>query len=280
MKVIQKAQEMHDWAKAQIKQRARIALVPTMGYLHEGHLSLVAIARANADLVIASIFINPTQFSPNEDFAQYPRDLKGDLQKLEVAGVDVVFTPNEGEMYPPGFATYIVPTDLANVLCGISRPHHFRGVCTIVHLLFRMTKAHVAVFGEKDYQQLTIIRRMVCDLWLDVEIIGGPTVREVDGLAKSSRNTYLSADERLDALILFKTLNQIEATFKTGERRVEKLLEQARKNISTVASARIDYIEIVSADDLVKLNIIDRKAICAMAVFIGKTRLIDNRALV
>lgn len=277
--VLRQSKSMRDWADAHISRGARLALVPTMGYLHEGHLSLVALARAHADVVVASVFVNPTQFGPKEDFSNYPRDFDGDAHKLESAGVDAIFAPDTLEMYPPGFGTHVVPGELANVLCGVTRPNHFRGVCTVVHLLFRITRAHVAVFGEKDFQQLTIIRRMVRDLWLDVEVIGAPIVREPDGLAKSSRNVYLSANERRDAVVLSRALTAVEHAFRAGERSTEQLLDTARQIIATAPSARIDYIEIVDADDLRPLAVINQPVVCALAVFVGQTRLIDNRRL-
>ena len=270
---------MRQWAEARIANGQRIGLVPTMGYLHEGHLSLVALARRHADVVVASIFVNPTQFGPQEDLAKYPRDLAGDVEKLTNAGVDVVFAPAASAIYPPGFDTYVVPERLTRVLCGITRPNHFRGVCTVVHLLFRITRAHVAVFGEKDYQQLTILRRMVRDLWLDVDIISAPIVREPDGLAKSSRNVYLAPDERRDAVALSRALAAVRDAFAAGEREVANLLVEARRIFAKAEHARIDYVEIVDAEELSPLARIERPAVCALAVFVGQTRLIDNCTL-
>ncbi len=278
--ILGEAKAFRAWADEQVARGRRIGLVPTMGYLHEGHLSLARLARERADVVAASVFVNPTQFGPKEDFSRYPRDLEGDVAKLAKAGVEVVFAPAPGELYPPGFDTYVVPERLASVLCGASRPGHFRGVCTVVHLLFRVSRCHVAVFGEKDYQQVTIIRRMVRDLWLDVDVVSAPIVREPDGLAMSSRNVYLSPDERKDALALSRALGAVERAFCAGEREAAKLVSLARGVIGEARSARVDYVEIVDADELTPLARIERPAVCALAVLVGKTRLIDNRKLV
>jgi pantoate--beta-alanine ligase len=279
MQILREPKGLRAWSDGHISRGKRIALVPTMGYLHEGHLSLVRLARQKADVVAASIFVNPTQFGPKEDLSRYPRDLQGDLAKLEGAGVDGVFTPEPADMYPPGFDTYVVPTELATVLCGASRPGHFKGVCTVVHLLFRMSRCHVGVFGAKDYQQLTIIRRMARDLWLDVEVVGGPIMREADGLALSSRNVYLSADERTDALVLSRALGEVEKAHAAGERDAARLVTRAREVIAAATSARIDYVEVADAETLKPVSRIERPVVCAMAVFVGKTRLIDNRVL-
>ncbi len=277
--IVREAKAFRAWADEQVARGRRVGLVPTMGYLHEGHLSLAVLARERADVVAASVFVNPTQFGPHEDFSRYPRDLEGDVRKLAAAGVEAVFAPEPGEMYPPGFDTYVVPEKLASVLCGASRPGHFRGVCTVVHLLFRISRAHVAVFGEKDYQQVTIIRRMVRDLWLDVEVVGAPIVREPDGLAMSSRNVYLSPEERKDALALSRALGAVERAFRGGERDPRRLVSVARGVLGEAPRARIDYVEIVDADELTPAGRIARPAVCALAVFVGKTRLIDNRRL-
>ncbi len=271
--VIRDAQAMRAWRDARAGQR--VALVPTMGYLHDGHLGLVKRARELADQVVASIFVNPTQFGPNEDFSRYPRDEAGDLAKLAAAGVDAVFAPEAAALYPAGFDTYVVPEELAKGLDGASRPGHFRGVCTVVCLLFRITRCDVAVFGEKDYQQLGIIRRMTRDLWLDVDIVGHPTVREPDGLAMSSRNVYLSADERKSALSLSRTLFAMRETA-AREKDVARLLEAGRASLGEV---KLDYLAIVGADDLRPLARLDRPARALVAAFVGKTRLIDNVAL-
>jgi pantoate--beta-alanine ligase len=277
VEVLRHPAALRAWADAQIASKARIGLVPTMGFLHRGHLSLVEEAKKRADRVVATIFVNPTQFGPQEDLARYPRDLEGDLEKLRSAGTHAVFVPEVAAMYPAGFDTYVTPTTLAEVLCGASRPGHFRGVCTVVHLLFSMSRAHVALFGEKDFQQLTIIRRMVRDLWLDVEVVGMPIVREPDGLAMSSRNKYLSPQERQSALALSRALDDVERAVNAGERTVERLTRLAQQAIG--AHARIDYVSIVDPETLRPLTTLDQPAVCAVAAFVGKTRLIDNRRL-
>ncbi len=248
-----------------------------MGYLHAGHLSLVAEARRRSDRVVASIFVNPTQFGPTDDLSTYPRDEQGDLDKLRGAGVDAVFVPEPKSVYPAGFDTYVVPDKLAQGLCGASRPRHFRGVCTVVLLLFRMSRCQVAVFGEKDFQQLAIIRRMAKDLWLDVEVVGSPIVREADGLAMSSRNVYLSEPERREALSLSRALQAARQKLSGGERRAEELLDVARRAISE--TARLDYLSLVDRESLEPLSTVDRPALLAVAAFFGKTRLIDNLQL-
>lgn len=279
MQILREPRALRAWSDEHIARGKRIALVPTMGYLHEGHLSLVRLAREKADVVAASIFVNPTQFGPKEDLSRYPRDLEGDLAKLERAGVDAVFTPEPATMYPPGFDTYVVPSELATVLCGASRPGHFKGVCTVVHLLFRMSRCHVGVFGAKDYQQLTILRRMARDLWLDVDVVGGPIVREADGLAMSSRNVYLSANERQDALTLSRALGEMERAFAAGERDAARLVARAREIIAAATRTRVDYVEVADAESLKPVTRLERPVVCALAVFVGNTRLIDNRVL-
>ncbi|OGQ80886.1 MAG: pantoate--beta-alanine ligase [Deltaproteobacteria bacterium RIFOXYA12_FULL_58_15] len=277
--IISSASRMREWANDHRRAGRRIALVPTMGFLHEGHLSLVREAARRADVTVVSIFVNPTQFGPNEDLATYPRDLEGDIAKLADLNVDAVFTPTPDIVYPAGFDTYVVPDTLARPLCGVSRPHHFRGVATVVLILLRLTRCQVAIFGNKDYQQLQIIRHMSADLWLDVEIIGAPIVRERDGLAMSSRNAYLSTDERKQALVLSQALDDAERLVKNGERDARRVLESVRTIIGCAPNARIDYTEVVDAKSLSPTETILRPAACMLAVFIGKTRLIDNRTL-
>ena len=257
----------------------RIAVVPTMGALHDGHLVLMHHARAHADVVILTIFVNPTQFGPNEDLARYPRDEAGDLAKARACGVDLAFCPEAAAMYLPGSQTFVEVRELQQPLCGASRPGHFAGVATVVTKLFHVTLPHLAVFGEKDYQQLAIIRRMVRDLDFGIEIAGVPIVREPDGLALSSRNAYLSPDERRQALSLSHGLQAAEAQFRAGERSAAALVETARAPIAVQPSARIDYVELRDADDLSPVTTIERPAVLAVAVFVGKTRLIDNRVL-
>jgi pantoate--beta-alanine ligase len=257
----------------------RIAVVPTMGALHEGHLQLLRAARARADIVILTIFVNPTQFGPNEDLARYPRDEAGDIAKARTCGIDLAFCPEASAMYPPGAQTFVEVRELQKPLCGASRPGHFAGVATIVSKLFHITNPHLAVFGEKDYQQLAIIRRMVRDLDFGIEILGVPIVREADGLALSSRNAYLSADQRKTALSLSKGLAAAEAAVKAGERDAATIVSAARALIEAEPGARIDYVELRDADELSPVTTLSRPAVLAMAVFVGTTRLIDNRVL-
>ena len=261
----------------------RIAVVPTMGALHEGHLALVRHARARADVVILTIFVNPTQFGPNEDLSRYPRDEAGDLAKARPAGIDLAFCPPAAAMYAPGAQSFVEVRELQRPMCGASRPGHFAGVATVVTKLFHLTKPHVAVFGEKDYQQLAIIRRMVRDLDFDIEISSVPIIREADGLALSSRNAYLSADQRRAALSLSRGLAAAEAAYRAGERSTTALLAAARAPIEAEPLARIDYAELRDADELTALDQVPSpkagRAVLALAVFVGTTRLIDNRVL-
>jgi pantoate--beta-alanine ligase len=259
----------------------RVGLVPTMGYLHEGHLSLVRLARARADRVVVSIFVNPTQFGPDEDLARYPRDEAGDLAKLGAEGVSLTFCPPAVEMYPPGAQTFVTVERLPQHLCGLSRPTHFRGVATVVTQLFAICLPHVAVFGEKDYQQLLVIRRMTADLHLPVEIVGGPVVREPDGLAMSSRNAYLSADERRRAPALNEALGWAAAQVRKETVAVGALQAELARRIGA-AGGEIDYVRIVDDATLEAVPpeaTIDRPVRAAVAVFFGRTRLIDNRRL-
>jgi pantoate--beta-alanine ligase len=257
----------------------RIAVVPTMGALHDGHLALLRAARARADVVILTLFVNPTQFGPNEDLARYPRDEAGDLAKARTCGIDLAFCPEASAMYLPGAQTYVEVRELQKPLEGASRPGHFAGVATIVAKLFHVTSPHVAVFGEKDYQQLAIIRRMTRDLDFGIEILSVPIVREADGIALSSRNAYLSAVERLAARSLSAGLTAAEARVKAGERDVATLVAAARAPIEQEPLARIDHVELRDADSLEPLARLDRPGVLVMAVFVGKTRLIDNRVL-
>ena len=253
-----------------------IGFVPTMGYLHEGHLALIRRARAENGFVAVSIFVNPTQFGPNEDFGRYPRDLPRDLELCRGAGVDLVFAPEAAEMYPPGFQTYVEVEELSRGLCGASRPGHFRGVATVVTKLFNIIGPDRAYFGEKDAQQLRVIKRMVLDLNLPVTIVAVPTVREPDGLAMSSRNTYLAPEERRAALVLYRALSSAEEIFGRGERRAGAILARMREIIEAEPLARIDYVAVVDDETLAPVEEIDRPVLVALAVFIGRTRLIDN----
>jgi pantoate--beta-alanine ligase len=257
----------------------RLAVVPTMGYLHDGHLALLRAARARADVVILTLFVNPTQFGPTEDLSRYPRDLDGDLAKARACGVDLAFCPEAAAMYPVGSQSFVEVRELARPLCGASRPGHFAGVATIVTKLFHLTQPHVALFGEKDYQQLAVIRRMTRDLDFGIEIIGVPIVREADGLAMSSRNVYLAPDDRRAALALSRGLAAAEAAFAAGERRADALVAAARAVVAAEPRARLDYLELRDADELTEVAEVTRPAVLALAVFFGATRLIDNRVL-
>jgi pantoate--beta-alanine ligase len=281
MEVIRAPSQMQSWALDQRAHGHTLAVVPTMGYLHEGHRSLMRIARRRADRVIVTIFVNPTQFGPNEDFERYPRDWERDRAICEAEGVDLVFAPDVGDMYAPDHSVWVEETRLSRGLCGAYRPGHFRGVATVVLKLFHLTQPHVAVFGEKDAQQLRIIRRMVRDLNLPIEIVPGPTVREPDGLAMSSRNAYLSPDERRQAAGLWKALQAVQAQFAQGERRAAVLIETVRIELArTAPSAVPQYIELVDDETLEPIeHIRDRPALLALAVFLGSTRLIDHIVL-
>ncbi len=279
MRVVRTKREMRELSEQWRREGRRIAFVPTMGFLHEGHLSLCDIARQAGDVVVMSIFVNPTQFGPNEDLARYPRDLEGDVAKARARGVDVVYAPSASEVYPAGFQTYVEVTELSLPLCGSRRPGHFRGVATVVTKLFNVVRPHVAVFGEKDYQQLKVIERLVRDLDLDVEILSGPIVRESDGLAMSSRNAYLSAEERQRAVSLSRGLRRALALFRDGERRGSVLVEAVRKEMDEAGGIRIDYVELRDAETLAELEVADRPAVLAVAAFVGDTRLIDNVVL-
>ncbi len=260
-------------------QGLSVALVPTMGYLHDGHRSLMERARKENDKVVVSIFVNPMQFGPQEDYDSYPRDLERDGAICQEAGVDWIFHPEVEEMYGPHFCGYVDMHTLPEKLCGASRPVHFRGVQTVVSKLFHIIPAQRAYFGQKDAQQLAIIRRMVIDLDFDIEIIGCPIVREADGLAKSSRNTYLSREERAQAVILNQSLEEAMRLVDAGEKEAEKVKEAIIKKLSGCPLARIDYVEIVSFDNIQPIQRLEGPVLIAIAVYIGTTRLIDNRII-
>ena len=274
--VLRTPAEMSGFSEAARARGERIALVPTMGFLHAGHVSLLEEGRRRGDRLVLSIFVNPTQFGPTEDLARYPRDLDGDLAKAATAGTDAVFLPADGAMYPAGYQTFVRVRDLEQGLCGASRPDHFVGVATVVCKLFNIVRPHVALFGEKDFQQLAVIRRMVADLDMPVTVVGLPTVREPDGLAMSSRNKYLSPDERQRALALSRGLDAARTLFEGGERRAAALLDGARAIIAA-AVTRLDYLELRDAEALTSVrDRLDRPAVMAVAAFVGTTRLIDN----
>ena len=262
--------------KAWKKEGLSVGLVPTMGYLHEGHKSLIDRAVEENDRVVVSIFVNPIQFGPTEDLESYPRDLKADSLLCEKAGASLIFAPEPSEMYGEDFTTFVDMSGVTVELCGKSRPIHFRGVCTVVNKLFNIAMPDRAYFGQKDAQQLAVIRRMVRDLNMNLEIIGCPIIREADGLAKSSRNTYLSAEERQAALVLSRAVKAGQAMVQAGEKDGEKVLAEMRRIISEEPLARIDYVEMVKWDTIEIHHRVDCPVLAAIAVFIGKTRLIDN----
>ena len=276
MKKIDSISEMQKISEELRASGKTIAFVPTMGFLHEGHLELMREGNRRSDILIASIFINPTQFGFSEDLDAYPRDMEGDFKKAKSAGTDFIFIPSVKEMYPKNFQTTINLKSIINHLCGLSRPGHFDGVATVIAKFFNIMRPHIAIFGQKDFQQLAVIRCMVKDLNLDIEIIGHQTVREDDGLAMSSRNSYLNSKERISALCLKKSLDLSIAMVNGGVTETLKIKSAIEKLISTHSFTEIDYIAICDPETMEDINIIEGEALFALAVYIGKTRLIDN----
>ena len=276
MNVLTTIEAMRSASRAAKTAGKRVGFVPTMGALHEGHLSLVRSAKAQCDVVAASIFVNPTQFGPNEDFSKYPRAFERDRELFAKEGVELLFAPAVEEMYPAGAVTYVTVEGMSERLCGKSRPGHFRGVTTVVSKLFNIVEPDIAFFGQKDAAQVAIIRRMVRDLDIPVEIAVCPIVREADGLAMSSRNTYLDLQQRKAALVLYRSLQKVKREFESGESNAAKLAEQGRKLFAQEPSVRLDYLEIVEPDNLEALDNIESSALVAVAAFLGATRLIDN----
>jgi len=279
MQLVTNSSEMQSLSLSAKKAGKTIGFVPTMGYLHEGHLSLALAAKAENDLVVVSIFVNPTQFGPGEDFQKYPRDLQRDSVMAEQAGADVLFCPSVEDMYPEGFSTYVEETRLSNHLCGLSRPTHFRGVTTVVLKLFNIVLPDVAYFGQKDAQQALIIKRMARDLNLLVRIEVLPIVRENEGLAMSSRNSYLSPEQRRQATVLHEALMEANRLVDSGERESRRIKSKMREIIASAREARVDYISFVSRDTLEDIEELRGNILIALAVFIGETRLIDNLEL-
>ncbi len=279
IKVIIRVTEMREHSKRMRGLGKTIAFVPTMGALHEAHLALIKEGRKLGDDLVVSIFANPSQFSPEEDFESYPRNFDKDLKLLQKKGVDVIFSPNEDELYQDGFQTYVELENLPNHLCGISRPIFFRGVATVVTKLFNIVRPHIAIFGGKDYQQLAVIRRMVRDLNFDIKIVGFPTVREPDGLAMSSRNSYLTPEQRINAVCLYKSLKQSQELVESGIKDAKRIIDAAYALIKSHPETAIDYIAICDPETLADMETIDRPALMALAVNVGKTRLIDNMIL-
>ncbi|BBA70205.1 pantoate--beta-alanine ligase [Geobacter sulfurreducens] len=279
MRIIDSVADMQAFSRNARRSGKTIALVPTMGYLHDGHASLMREGRTRADILVVSIFVNPTQFGPNEDFTTYPRDLERDRHVAEAAGADVIFAPRADDMYPAGFQTYVDVEKVTLPLCGASRPGHFRGVTTVVAKLFNIVMPHTAFFGKKDFQQLAVIRRMVADLNMDLSIVGMPIIREPDGLAMSSRNAYLGPQERTNALCLNRALAAARTLFTDGERSVARLRDTVLRIITEVPGAAIDYADFRDSETLEPVETANEKTLLALAVKIGTTRLIDNCVL-
>lgn len=278
MKIVGTVPEMQRLADELHRQGKRIGVVPTMGYLHDGHLSLIKVAREHAHVVITTIFVNPTQFGPNEDFGKYPRDLERDTKHANDAGTDILFVPTTDEMYRKDHTTYVNVDTLTEVLEGKARPSHFRGVTTIVTKLFNITKPHVAVFGQKDAQQAIVIERMIQDLNFDIRIIVSPIIRETDGLAMSSRNVYLSPQERIESRVISQSLRLAEKLVADGERKCSSIISDMTKLITSTSSARIDYLSIADAGSLQEYSALQPgvRVLISLAARFGTTRLIDN----
>jgi pantoate--beta-alanine ligase len=276
MQTINSIKEMQTFSNREMGEGKTIALVPTMGFFHPGHLSLMEEGRRRGGFLVVSIFVNPTQFGAGEDYEDYPRDMERDQKLAEETGVDVIFAPPVDEMYPSDYQTCVNVEEVTRNLCGISRPAHFRGVTTVVCKLFSIVKPHFAIFGEKDFQQLVVIRQMVSDLNIDVKIVGMPIYREEDGLALSSRNKYLTPDERKAALCLFRSLMRAKELFRQGERKTEEILSEVMSIIKAEQLAEIDYVKICDVKTLKDIEQINQETVLALAAKIGKTRLIDN----
>jgi pantoate--beta-alanine ligase len=276
MEIIESVREMQQLSESLRNQGKRIAFVPTMGYLHRGHLSLMEEARRQGDHIVTSIYVNPAQFAPNEDLAKYPRNFEMDRKLCEGVGVDVIFFPTNSEMYPIHYQTYVKVEEVTKKLCGLSRPDHFRGVATVCAKLFNMVKPHVAIFGKKDFQQLVVIKRMVTDLNMDIEIIGMQTVREADGLAMSSRNIYLKDEERESALSLSRSLILAKKRYDAGERDARKIIAETRELIESYSHTIIDYVQICDMTTMMDVEHINGECVMALAVKVGIARLIDN----
>ena len=279
MRIIERIKEMADISRKVKNKGKKVGLVPTMGALHEGHFRLIDVAKKHTDFVVVSIFVNPLQFGVSEDLRAYPRDIHNDAKLLKEKGIDILFAPPGNEMYPEGYDTYVELPMLSSVLCGARRSGHFRGVCTVVCKLFNIVVPDIAVFGEKDAQQLIIIKKMVKDLNLGIKILTAPTMRESDGVAISSRNIYLSSQERKDAPVIYQSLILAKKLIEKGERDTKKIKEKMRIVISSKLTARVDYMDIVKKKDLKQINFLEGEVLIAVAVWFGKTRLIDNITL-
>jgi pantoate--beta-alanine ligase len=279
MKICAMIDDVRDACRTERRDRKPLGLVPTMGALHEGHLSLVRAARTRCETVVVSIFVNPIQFGPNEDLAKYPRTFERDSELLEREGIDFLFAPSAEEMYPAGGVTYVVVEGLSDKLCGRSRPGHFRGVTTVVSKLFHIVEPNLAFFGQKDAAQATIIRRMVRDLNMPVQIVVCPIVRERDGLALSSRNAYLDSPQRKSALVLYRSLAEVQKRFEQGERNAPNLIDVGKQAFAKEPAVRLDYFEIVDPETLDGVDDVSHGALVAGAAFVGNARLIDNMVL-
>jgi pantoate--beta-alanine ligase len=279
MEIISDPREIRGLAAEWRGQELKIALVPTMGYFHRGHLSLMEYGKTVADRLVVSLFVNPAQFGPSEDLDRYPRDLERDAALAREAGVDVLYTPAAAAMYPRGYQTYVEVEQLSQGLCGASRPGHFRGVATVVLKLFNQVQPHTGIFGEKDYQQLAVIKRMAADLDLTVKVVGRSIVREPDGLAMSSRNTYLNPEERSAALCLYRSLSAAREVVASGAKSPQSVLEAVRQIITSTPHTRIDYLALVHPETLREVDSIEGRARLLLAVWVGHTRLIDNTLL-
>lgn len=276
MQLVHTIAEVREIVSSWRKEGLTVGLVPTMGYLHEGHQSLIKKSVEQNDRTVVSVFVNPIQFGPNEDLATYPRDINRDMEKVSEAGGDLIFNPEPSEMYPGHFTSFIDTTETTELLCGAVRPIHFRGVCTVVGKLFNIVCPDRAYFGQKDAQQLATIKRFSRDLNFPIEIVACPIIREEDGLAKSSRNTYLSPEERKAALILSQSLKLGKKAIEEGEKSAKKIIDIITTNIKTEPLARIDYVEVVDFENIQRVDTIEGETLVAIAVYIGKTRLIDN----
>lgn len=276
MQIVKTIEEVRAIVRAWREAGLSVGLVPTMGFLHEGHQSLIACSVADNDRTVVSVFVNPIQFGPTEDLEAYPRDIERDKALVEATGGDLIFNPEPEEMYPPHFTTFVDTTETTELLCGARRAGHFRGVCTVVSKLFNIVSPDRAYFGQKDAQQLATVRRFVRDLNFNIEIVACPIVREEDGLAKSSRNTYLSTEERKAALVLSRSLRQAQAAVENGERRAKAVTNIIADSLKQEPLARVDYIEVVDLDNVQRVEKIEENTLVAIAVYIGKTRLIDN----
>lgn len=276
MQIVKTIEEVRAIVRAWREAGLSVGLVPTMGFLHEGHQSLIARSVADNDRTVVSVFVNPIQFGPTEDLEAYPRDIERDKALVEATGGDLIFNPEPAEMYPPHFTTFVDTTETTELLCGARRAGHFRGVCTVVSKLFNIVGPDRAYFGQKDAQQLATVRRFVRDLNFNIKIVACPIVREEDGLAKSSRNTYLSTEERKAALVLSRSLRQAQAAVENGERRAKAVTNIIADSLKQEPLARVDYIEVVDLDNVQRVEKIEENTLVAIAVYIGKTRLIDN----